>query len=103
MFRLRSNCRVTEVLPSVLVELTVLRPAIVENCRSSGVATDEERRWEFRPENPWTLGRHRLVVETTLEDLAGNRIGQPFEVDEIGQVDRRPSGATVDVPFEIRP
>ena len=41
MLRLRSNWRVIEVLPSVLVELTVLSPAIVENCRSSGVATDE--------------------------------------------------------------
>ena len=41
MLRLKSNCSVICVLPSVLVELTVFNPAIVENCRSSGVATDE--------------------------------------------------------------
>src|SRR6266404_5161894 len=41
IFRLRSNCRVIWVLPRVLVELTVLSPAMVENWRSSGVATDE--------------------------------------------------------------
>src|SRR6266478_5183297 len=41
MLRLRSNCRVIEVDPSVLVELTVLSPALVENCRSSGVATED--------------------------------------------------------------
>ena len=41
MLRLRSNCRVIWVLPRVLVELTLLKPAMVENWRSSGVATEE--------------------------------------------------------------
>lgn len=39
-----------------------------------------EERWEFRPNEPWAAGPHELVVEPTLEDLAGNRIGRPFEV-----------------------
>ena len=38
--RLRSNCSVMLVLPCVLLELIELTPAIVENCFSSGVATD---------------------------------------------------------------
>ena len=41
MLRLRSNCKVTEVAPSKLVEVIELTPAMVENCRSSGVATAE--------------------------------------------------------------
>src|SRR5574337_171635 len=41
MFRLRSNCRLICVLPCVLVDDMESRPAIVENCRSSGVATEE--------------------------------------------------------------
>ena len=41
MARLRSNCRVIEVVPSPLVEFIEARPGIAANCCSSGVATDE--------------------------------------------------------------
>ena len=41
MLRSRSNCSVTLVLPVWLDELISSRPAIVVNCRSSGLATDE--------------------------------------------------------------
>ncbi len=41
ILRDRSNCRVTEVEPSELTEVSSLTPAISENCRSSGVATLE--------------------------------------------------------------
>ena len=39
--RLRSNCRVILVAPWELPEVIEARPAIVENCFSSGVATAE--------------------------------------------------------------
>jgi hypothetical protein len=39
MSRSSTNCRVIWVLPSVLTELICSRPAMVENCFSSGVAT----------------------------------------------------------------
>src|SRR6478735_95738 len=39
--RLRSNCRVIEVLPSPLVEFIEARPGMAANCCSSGVATEE--------------------------------------------------------------
>jgi hypothetical protein len=42
MLRLRLNWSVIEVKPWVLTELMESKPAIVENCRSSGVATDED-------------------------------------------------------------
>src|SRR6478672_3679457 len=40
MLRLKSNCSVMLVLPWPLLELIDVTPAIVENCFSSGVATD---------------------------------------------------------------
>jgi hypothetical protein len=61
--------------------------------------TDEDRRWEFRPEIPWSAGRYNLVVETTLEDVAGNRIGRAFEVDQTGPLDRKIPVETVKIPF----
>ncbi len=39
--RLRLNCSVICVFPCALVEFIESSPAIVENSRSSGVATDE--------------------------------------------------------------
>src|SRR5450432_2541931 len=41
MLRLRSNCRVMEVVPRKLVDVISVTPAIRPNWRSSGVATEE--------------------------------------------------------------
>ena len=40
MSRSRLNCRVTRVEPRVLMEVMESRPAMVENCFSSGLATE---------------------------------------------------------------
>lgn len=63
---------------------------------------DQERRWVFVPANPWRRGNYLLVVPTTLEDLAGNNIGKPFEVDLFEGVQRRLATPTVKLPFEVR-
>jgi hypothetical protein len=39
-------------------------------------------------------------VPTTLEDLAGNNIGKPFEVDLFEGVQKKLSTPTVTLPFE---
>ena len=60
----------------------------------------EETRWLFTPHAPWRPGEHQLVAAATLEDVAGNRIGRPFEVDaNTGPDAPRASGARV--PFLI--
>ncbi len=41
MLRLRSNCKVTLVEPSELVEVISVTPAMRPNWRSSGVATED--------------------------------------------------------------
>jgi hypothetical protein len=43
--------------------------------------TDSERVWRFTPEQPWTGELHRITVNSLLEDLAGNSLERPFEVD----------------------
>jgi hypothetical protein len=40
-----------------------------------------ETRWVFTPERPWMPGRHALRADAVLEDIAGNRIGRPFDID----------------------
>ena len=60
----------------------------------------EETRWLFTPRTPWQPGEHQLVAAATLEDVAGNRIGRAFEVDEsAGPSAQRATGARV--PFRI--
>jgi hypothetical protein len=41
---------------------------------------DHETGWRFTPAAPWRRVAHELVVLSTLEDPAGNRIGRAFEV-----------------------
>jgi hypothetical protein len=43
-----------------------------------------ETTWHFTPRANWEAGDYVLEAESILEDLAGNRIGRSFEVDETG-------------------
>src|SRR5580692_4629763 len=52
IFRLRSNCRVTLVLPNELDEVISVMPAMWPNCRSSGVATEDAMIWALAPGSP---------------------------------------------------
>jgi len=63
---------------------------------------DQERRWTFIPDNVWRRGRYQFIIQATLEDLAGNNIGKPFEVDLFEGVQRRLDSATVKLTFEVR-
>lgn len=46
-----------------------------------------ETHWSLLPENAWPAGRYHLRAALILEDLAGNSIGRPFEVDVFNRVD----------------
>jgi hypothetical protein len=63
---------------------------------------DEERRWEFRPQQPWAAADYSLVVDTTLEDSAGNNLARPFEVDVFGTAAKQIAPEYVRLPFSIR-
>jgi hypothetical protein len=60
-----------------------------------------ETRWEFVPALPWAAGDHRLQIDVTLEDLAGNRVGRPFDVDVFNPVTTRITGETMALPFRV--
>jgi hypothetical protein len=63
---------------------------------------DQERRWIFTPGSSWRRGAYKLVIQTTLEDLAGNNIGKPFDVDLFEGIQRRLTTSTVGLSFEVR-
>lgn len=62
----------------------------------------QESQWRFTPKSRWTAGAHRLIVDTALEDLAGNKIGQPFDIDVFDRVTQHLTTTTVDIPFTVR-
>ena len=62
----------------------------------------DETEWRFTPDAPWKPGAYRLTVNTALEDLAGNRVDRPCDVDTFGKVTAQIQTETVSVPFRTR-
>ena len=62
-----------------------------EHSASRGTAReareDSETRWRFTPRDAWLAGDYDLVAFAFLEDLAGNRVGRAFEVDNFERTD----------------
>lgn len=61
-----------------------------------------ERSWGFVPSRPWSAGSYQIVIPKTLEDLAGNNVGKPFDVDLFERVDKSLSPEQVTLPFTVR-
>ena len=103
-----SNGALTIKFPRPLDHALLLRTILVAGADGSNLpgqasVDDEERRWEFLPKSSWTAGKYQLVIDTTLEDLAGNRIGEPFEVERIESVEKKMWPEIVRIPFEVSP
>jgi hypothetical protein len=64
--------------------------------------TNEETRWQFTPKSSWVAGSYHLEAETILEDLAGNNLAKPFEVDLFGPIQKRVESERVHVEFKVK-
>ena len=98
--------------------LRVLFPAALDHGllrRALGVARDGvalagepaieagETQWLFTPRDPWTARDYDIVALAFLEDLAGNRIGRAFEVDNFERTDLTPEPEKRTLRFNILP
>jgi len=61
-----------------------------------------ELTWAFTPAEPWKAGQHNLVAFAMLEDLAGNRIGRAFEVDQFDRTDKSNEPEKTLIPFIVK-
>ena len=61
-----------------------------------------ERVLTFAPKERWTRGEYKLVTDTRLEDVCGNRVGEPFEVDVFRPVTRKIETKTFERTFTVR-
>jgi hypothetical protein len=65
-------------------------------------AANRETEWRFTPAQPWTEGDYELIADKVLEDLAGNKIGRPFDVDTFDKVTATIPHESAAIPFRIR-
>ena len=63
--------------------------------------TSGESQWQFTPDQSWQAGAYELLVDTILEDLAGNSIGRPFEVELGHDAPESPAPQSIAIPFVI--
>ena len=61
-----------------------------------------ETEWRFTPDRPWSKGEHKIIVRTTLEDLAGNHILRAFDVDVFDPITPKVTAETVTLRVRIR-
>jgi hypothetical protein len=75
-----------------------------QGVRVAGAAllADKEHRWSFSVDKPWAAGDYRVAVDSTLEDLAGNSVGKPFEIDVLRPVEKKVEAKLHYLPFAVR-
>jgi hypothetical protein len=67
------------------------------------VAVDNaEQRWLFTPRAPWKAGSYELRVDMMLEDIAGNKVDRPFDVDVFEHIDRSIRQETKSLTFTVK-
>jgi hypothetical protein len=71
----------------------------VEGATSVGAG---ERRWAFIPQDAWANKPYRIVVLSILEDVAGNQVDHPFEVDLFERVDSTSAPTRYTLAFSPR-
>jgi hypothetical protein len=62
---------------------------------------DNETRFRFTPESPWRSGRHEILVDGVIEDLAGNRLGKLFDVDTSDPTQSTSATPSATIAFEV--
>lgn len=67
------------------------------------VIDEHETRWQFRPREPWKAADYLVDAATLLEDLAGNSLERPFEVDVFEKVEERVERVSRTIRFRVAP
>jgi len=63
---------------------------------------ENETRWSFTPNEPWKSGAYRVTADNTLEDISGNHLDRPFDVDIFETVTKHISASSTSIKFSIR-
>ncbi|MBL9131126.1 MAG: hypothetical protein JNG86_08005 [Verrucomicrobiaceae bacterium] len=72
---------VTEELFEPQIFTRALRVVNASGMADTKVVDLKRVEWRFTPEQPWKAGEHQITIDPELEDLAGNNLLKPMEVD----------------------
>jgi hypothetical protein len=61
-----------------------------------------ETEWRFTPREAWKPGSYRITADNTLEDISGNHLDRPFDVDIFETVTKHIATSTTSLPFTVR-
>jgi hypothetical protein len=61
---------------------------------------ENEMRFRFTPDAPWSKGAHAIRVDGVIEDLAGNRLGKLFDVDTSDPLQSDTATSVEEIPFK---
>lgn len=85
---------------ALLQRMVTVTSKAASDVPGSATITNDETRWEFRPDKPWEAGVYAVHVEPVIEDLAGNRLFKLFDVD-VASDDNAIKERRVEIPFRI--
>jgi hypothetical protein len=97
-----SSAALVVTFPAPMNYALLLRMLQVPGVTGTVSIAKQETEWRFTPQAPWKPGSYQLIVNTGLEDLAGNHIGQAFDIDVFEHVTERITSSTISLPFAIR-
>lgn len=63
----------------------------------------KEMQWRLVPDSAWVAGSYNVHVDTALEDVAGNRVGRPFDVDTFDPITPKLTRKNESISFRVRP
>ena len=61
-----------------------------------------ERVVSFAPAKPWARGAFKLMIDASLEDVCGNRVGEPFELDVLRPIPLKPAVKLAERAFAVK-
>lgn len=85
----------------LLARVIEVRDAQDRPVAGRGESDLNETRWRYFPAEPWGAGGFMLLIESVLEDLAGNSLERPFEVDVILPSEPNIAPKRLRLPFTI--
>ena len=66
------------------------------------VVDRNETEWLFTLREAWKAGAYHITADNTLEDVSGNHLDRPFDVDVFETVTKHIATDTTSVPFTVR-
>ncbi len=61
-----------------------------------------ETEWRFTPRTAWKPGAYRITADNTLEDISGNHLDRPFDVDIFETVTKHIPSTSTSISFSVQ-